>query len=195
MPLILDKDGKKFGKTEGNALWLDKEKTSPYELYQYLVNTDDSLVIDYLKKLTFLSKEEIESIEEEHQKMPEKRIAQQELAKQILTDLHGEKEYLHAKEVSECLFTGKVDTLTDKEIEAVFKGVPTFSYENKALIDLLVENHIASSKREAREFLAGNAISVNGKIVTDENFLLDSQRKYSIVRRGKKKYFVFEKLN
>ena len=195
MPLILDKDGKKFGKTEGNALWLDKEKTSPYELYQYLVNTDDSLVIDYLKKLTFLSKEEIESIEEEHQKMPEKRIAQQELAKQILTDLHGEKEYLHAKEVSECLFTGKVDTLTDKEIESVFKGVPTFSYENKALIDLLVENHIASSKREAREFLVGNAISVNGKIVTDENFLLDSQRKYSIVRRGKKKYFVFEKLN
>ena len=195
MPLILDKDGKKFGKTEGNALWLDKEKTSPYELYQYLVNTDDSLVIDYLKKLTFLSKEEIESIEEEHQKMPEKRIAQQELAKQIITDLHGEKEYLHAKEVSECLFTGKVDALTDKEIESVFKGVPTFSYENKALIDLLVENHIASSKREAREFLAGNAISVNGKIVTDENFLLDSQRKYSIVRRGKKKYFVFEKLN
>ena len=85
--------------------------------------------------------------------------------------------------------------MTDKEIEAVFKGVPTFSYENKALIDLLVENHIASSKREAREFLAGNAISVNGKIVTDVNFLLDSQRKYSIVRRGKKKYFVFEKLN
>ena len=195
MPLILDKDGKKFGKTEGNALWLDKEKTSPYELYQYLVNTDDSLVIDYLKKLTFLSKEEIESIEEEHQKMPEKRIAQQELAKQIITDLHGEKEYLHAKEVSECLFTGKVDALTDKEIESVFKGVPTFSYENKAIIDLLVANHIASSKREAREFLAGNAISVNGKIVTDENFLLDSQRKYSVVRRGKKKYFVFEKLN
>lgn len=193
MPLILDKDGKKFGKSEGNALWLDKNKTSSYELYQYLINTDDELVIDYLKKLTFLTKEEIEKIEKEHKENLEKRIAQQELAKQVITDLRGEEEYLHAKEVSECLFTGKISSLTDQEIETVFKDMPTFSYEEKPLIDLLVNNKIASSKREAREFLQNNAINVNGECVTDENFLLDNTRTYNIIRRGKKKYFVFKK--
>ena len=193
MPLILDKNGKKFGKSEGNALWLDKNKTSSYELYQYLINTDDELVIDYLKKLTFLTKEEIEKIEKEHKENLEKRIAQQELAKQMITDLHGKEEYLHAKEVSECLFTGKVSSLTDKEIETVFKGVPTFPYEEKKLIDLLVDNKIVSSKREAREFFQNNAISINGEFVTDENFLLDHSRTYNILRRGKKKYFVFKK--
>ena len=193
MPLILDKDGKKFGKSEGNALWLEKNKTSSYELYQYLINTDDKLVIDYLKKLTFLTKEEIEKIEKEHKENLEKRIAQQELAKQVITDLRGEEEYLHAKEVSECLFTGKISSLTDQEIETVFKDMPTFSYEEKPLIDLLVNNKIASSKREAREFLQNNAINVNGECVTDENFLLDNTRTYNIIRRGKKKYFVFKK--
>ncbi len=193
MPLILDKDGKKFGKSEGNALWLDKNKTSSYELYQYLINTDDELVIDYLKKLTFLTKEEIEKIEKKHKENLEKRIAQQELAKQVITDLRGEEEYLHAKEVSECLFTVKISSLTDQEIETVFKDMPTFSYEEKPLIDLLVNNKIASSKREAREFLQNNAINVNGECVTDENFLLDNTRTYNIIRRGKKKYFVFKK--
>ena len=193
MPLILDKDGKKFGKSEGNALWLDKNKTSSYELYQYLINTDDELVIDYLKKLTFLTKEEIEKNKKENKENLEKRIAQQELAKQVITDLRGEEEYLHAKEVSECLFTGKISSLTDQEIETVFKDMPTFSYEEKPLIDLLVNNKIASSKREAREFLQNNAINVNGECVTDENFLLDNTRTYNIIRRGKKKYFVFKK--
>ena len=192
MPLVLDSNGNKFGKTEGNALWLDKEKTSPYELYQYLINTDDSTVIDYLKKLTFLTKEEIESIAKEQEEHPETRIAQKELAKQIITDIHGENEYLHAKEVSECLFTGKVANLTDKEIATVFKGVPTFAYQNIPLIELLVENKITSSKREAREFLNANAITVNGEVIQDENYILED-KKYNIIRRGKKKYFLIEK--
>ena len=192
MPLVLDANGNKFGKTEGNALWLDKEKTSPYELYQYLINTDDSTVIDYLKKLTFLTKEEIERIQKEQEKYPETRVAQKELAKQIITDIHGESEYLHAKEVSECLFTGKVANLTDQEIATVFKGVPTFAYQNIPLIDLLVENKIASSKREAREFLSANAITVNGEVIQDENYILED-KKYNIIRRGKKKYFLIEK--
>ncbi|HIQ93562.1 TPA: tyrosine--tRNA ligase [Candidatus Ventrenecus stercoripullorum] len=192
MPLVLDSNGNKFGKTEGNALWLDKEKTSPYELYQYLINTDDSTVIDYLKKLTFLTKEEIESIAKEQEEHPETRIAQKELAKQIITDIHGESEYLHAKEVSESLFTGKVANLTDQEIATVFKGVPTFAYQNIPLIDLLVENKIASSKREAREFLSANAITVNGEVIQDENYILED-KKYNIIRRGKKKYFLIEK--
>jgi len=193
MPLIVDKNGKKFGKSEGNALWLDKNKTSSYELYQYLINTDDSLVIDYLKVFTFLTKEEIEAIALEHQEKPELRIAQKELAKQIITDLHGEIEYLHAKEVSEALFTGKVDLLTNEEIEMVFKGVPEISYEEKDLLNFLVDNKIASSKREAREFLQGNAISINGTTVNDENYLLTPTRKYNIIRRGKKKYYVIKK--
>ena len=192
MPLVLDANGNKFGKTEGNALWLDKEKTSPYELYQYLINTDDSTVIDYLKKLTFLTKEEIERIQKEQEKYPETRVAQKELAKQIITDIHGESEYLHAKEVSESLFTGKVANLTDQEIATVFKGVPTFAYQNIPLIDLLVENKIASSKREAREFLSANAITVNGEVIQDENYILED-KKYNIIRRGKKKYFLIEK--
>lgn len=192
MPLILDKNGKKFGKSEGNALWLDINKTSAYELYQYLVNTDDELVIDYLKVFTLLTKEEIESIAKEQKEHPESRIAQKELAKQIITDIHGESEYLHAKEVSECLFTGKVANLTDQEIATVFKGVPTFAYQSIPLIDLLVENKITSSKREAREFLNANAITINGEVIQDENYVLED-KKYNIIRRGKKKYFLIEK--
>ena len=171
MPLIVDKMGKKFGKSEGNALWLNKDKTSSYELYQYLVNTDDEMVISYLKVFTFLSKEEILEIEKEHLAHPELRLAQKTLAKEIITDLHGEEEYLHAKEVSECLFTGKVSDLTDKEIEMVFKGVPVLNYEKLPLIEFLVQEKVAASKREAREFLSGNAISVNGTLVNDENYL------------------------
>ena len=195
MPLIVDKMGKKFGKSEGNALWLNKDKTSSYELYQYLVNTDDEMVISYLKVFTFLSKEEILEIEKEHLAHPELRLAQKTLAKEIITDLHGEEEYLHAKEVSECLFTGKVSDLTDKEIEMVFKGVPVLTYEKLPLIEFLVQEKVATSKREAREFLTGNAISVNGTLVNDENYLLDEDRKYNVIRRGKKKYYLVSHKN
>ncbi len=195
MPLIVDKMGKKFGKSEGNALWLNKDKTSSYELYQYLVNTDDEMVVSYLKVFTFLSKEEILGIEKEHLAHPELRLAQKTLAKEIITDLHGEEEYLHAKEVSECLFTGKVSELTDKEIEMVFKGVPVLTYKKLPLMEFLVQEKVATSKREAREFLTGNAISVNGTLVNDENYLLDENRKYNIIRRGKKKYYLVSHKN
>ena len=119
-------------------------------------------------------------------------LQDKELAKQIITDIHGESEYLHAKEVSECLFTGKVANLTDKEIATVFKGVPTFADQNIPLIELLVENKSTSSKREAREFLKANAITVNGEVIQDENYILED-KKYNIIRRGKKKYFLIEK--
>ena len=193
MPLVLDANGNKFGKSEGNALWLDEEKTSSYELYQYLINSDDSKVEDYLKVFTFLSKEEIDEIMESHRACPEKRIAQKRLAQEFISDLHGEESFKHALEVSEALFSGQVASLSDKEIETVFKGVPTYKYENLPLIDILVNNKIASSKREAREFLSNHAISLNGEIVSDENALLDEKRKYNIIRRGKKKYYLIEK--
>ena len=192
MPLILDSNGKKFGKSEGNALWLDKNKTSSYELYQYLINTDDSKVEEYLKVFTFLSLDEIDAIMACHKKAPEQRSAQKELAKQIITDLRGEDEFLHAKEVSEALFTGNIKNLTDNEIKEVFKGVPTITYEDKDLIDILVSGGITSSKREAREFLSSGAILVNGLVVHEENYHLENKT-YNIIRRGKKKYYLVVK--
>ena len=192
MPLILDSNGKKFGKSEGNALWLDKNKTSSYELYQYLINTDDSKVEEYLKVFTFLSLDEIDAIMACHKKAPEQRSAQKELAKQIITDLRGEDEFLHAKEVSEALFTGNIKNLTDDEIKEVFKGVPTITYEDKDLIDILVSGGITSSKREAREFLSSGAILVNGLVVHEENYHLENKT-YNIIRRGKKKYYLVVK--
>jgi len=195
MPLVLDSNGVKFGKTEGNALWLDKNKTSSYELYQYLINTSDDIIIDYLKKLTFLSKEEIEEIEKIHFESPEKRFAQTKLAESVITFIHGEDEFKKALNISNCLFSGNINELTDEEIEDAFKDLPLNTLEDKPLIDLLVDNKIASSRREAREFISNNAITVNGEIVNDPMFVINNNRKYNIVRRGKKKYYVFKKID
>ena len=192
MPLILDASGKKFGKSEGNALWLDKNKTSSYELYQYLINTDDSKVLEYLKVFTFLSKEEIENIMLEHSKKPEERLAQKTLAHEIIRDLHGEDEYLEAYKLSNVLFSGDVKNLTSKEIEEVFKGVMTFTIENDLnVLDFLVNHGIVSSKREGREFLNSNSITINGNKVNSIS-AIDAviHDEYVIVRRGKKKYFL-----
>ena len=195
MPLVTDSTGKKFGKTEGNALWLDKNKTSSYELYQYLVNLEDSMIIDYLKKLTFLSKEEIEELEIKNNAHPELREAHKALAREIITDLHGKDEYDKAVKISEALFSGNIKGLTGEEIKEGFKGVPSFTIdENISLIDMLVNNGIATSKREAREFISAGSIIVNGDKATDENMLITKEVSidniYVIVRRGKKKYYV-----
>ena len=195
MPLVLDANGVKFGKTEGNALWLDKNKTSSYELFQCLINTDDACVIDYLKKLTFLSKEEIESIEEKQKEHPEERIAQYSLAREVITFLHGEEEYNKALKISNDLFSGNIKDLTLDEIKDGFKDVPSFDItENMTLIDLLVNNNIASSKREAREFISAGSISINGEKETEENRIIDSSYAIGgevvVIRRGKKKYYL-----
>lgn len=195
MPLVTDSNGVKFGKTEGNALWLDKNKTSSYELYQYLINLEDSMIIEYLKKLTFLSKEEIEEIEKRHNENPGLREAHKILAREVITDIHGKEEYEKALKLSQVLFSGDIKELTSKEIEEVFKGVPTYETEpGKTLIDILVESHAASSKREAREFINNGAISINGDVVKDENCLIDNSKaiddKYIAIRRGKKKYYL-----
>ncbi len=194
MPLVLDANGVKFGKTEGNALWLDKNKTSSYELYQYLINSDDTCVIDYLKKLTFLTKEEIENIELEHNKQPELRLAQRTLAKEVITFLHGEEEFDKAVKISEALFSGNINSLSIDEIEDAFKDVPNFEAAELNLIDLLVNNSIATSKREAREFISAGSITINGNKMLDENELIDKSKaignKYLIIRKGKKKYYM-----
>lgn len=193
MPLITDSTGKKFGKTEGNALWLDKNKTSSYEMYQYLINLEDCMIIDYLKKLTFLTKEEIEDLEQKNNEHPELREAHQALAREIITDLHGKEEYEKALKISKALFSGNIKDLTSEEIKDAFKNFETLELKEIPIIDLLIENKIASSKREAREFLNNNAISLNGEIINDENLVIKNDKEYNIIRRGKKKYYVFKK--
>ena len=195
MPLVLDSNGVKFGKTEGNALWLDKNKTSSYELYQYLINADDVCVIDYLKKLTFLSKEEIEDIEVKHKEQPELRLAQKALAKEVISFLHGEEEYDRALQISESLFSGDIKSFTSREIEEAFKGLTPFEINNDLnIIDFLVEAGVCSSKREAREFVSNSSITLNGEKVTDLEFVVSKDKcidsKYLVIRRGKKKYYI-----
>lgn len=192
MPLILDTNGNKIGKSEGNALWLDKEKTSPYELYQYIINFDDAKVLEYLKVFTFLSKEEIEKIYNEHIRKPEKRLAQKTLAYEIVKDIHSKEDALSAIHISEALFTGNIKELTENEIKVAFKGVPTFEVKEDTILNILVNNQITSSRREAREFLSNNALSVDGDIINDENYIINNTKKYHLIRRGKKKYYLIK---
>lgn len=192
MPLILDVNGNKFGKSEGNALWLDKEKTSPYEIYQYLINTDDSKVLEYLKVFTFLTKEQIEEIMEKHLEKPELRLAQKTLAYEVVKDIHSRTDADTAVKISESLFTGNIKDLSDEEIELAFKGVPTYTVNEDSIINILVNNKIASSRREAREFLSNNAITLNGDIINDENYQITKAREYHLIRRGKKKYYLIK---
>lgn len=195
MPLVTDSNGVKFGKTEGNALWLDKNKTSSYELYQYLINLEDSMIISYLKKLTFLSREEIEEIEKRHNEKPELREAHKILAREIITDLHGKEEYEKAIKISEALFKGNFETLTNEELKDAFKGNEVKEIElNKNIVDILIDLNVATSKRQAREFISNNSIEIKGQKVNnletiiDETFLVNGN--FLIVKRGKKNYYI-----
>ena len=197
MPLVLDKYGRKFGKSEGNALWLDRNKTTSYELYQYLINVDDELVIDYLKIFTFLSKEEIEALDEENKNHPEMRNAHKILAREIITDLHGKEAYEEAVEISESLFKGDIKKLNANEIETAFKGLTPYPItKEKNIVDLLTEANICKSKREAREFITNGSITLNGEKIENIDFLVNKnvaiEQKYVVIRRGKKKYYIIK---
>ena len=175
MPLILDKQGKKFGKSEGNALWLDKEKTSPYKIYQYLINSDDTKVEEYLKVFTFLSKEEIESIMEEQNKAPELRLAQKTLAFEVVKDLHGIEEAQIARQTSIDIFSGKMnDEMPTKKV----------SSSEINILDLLVSTNLSPSKSEARRLVIQGGIKVNNEKVNDPNALIKIDN--IIVSKGKK---------
>ena len=175
MPLILDKQGKKFGKSEGNALWLDKEKTSPYKIYQYLINSDDTKVEEYLKVFTFLSKEEIESIMEEQNKAPELRLAQKTLAFEVVKDLHGIEEAQIARQTSIDIFSGKMnDEMPTKKV----------SSSEINILDLLVSTNLSPSKSEARRLVIQGGIKVNNEKVSDPNALIKIDN--TIVSKGKK---------
>lgn len=197
MPLVLDEQGNKIGKSEGNAVWLDKEKTSPYFLYQYLLNTSDAIVIDHLKRLTLLSREEIEELEKSLKEEPHLRLAHKALAREVITDVHGKEEYEKVLKISEALFSGNIKELTSDELLDAFNNIPSCEVTgDKNIVDLLVETEICSSKREAREFVSNNSITVNGDKVSDLEAIIKSTDvivdNYTIIRKGKKKYFVIK---
>lgn len=195
MPLVTDKNGNKIGKTSGNAVWLDKNKFSSYEMYQYLLNTEDEMVIDYLKKMTLLSKEEIERIEEENNKAPHLRYAQKRLAEEIVKFLHGEEGLKSALKITDALFNGNIKDLTEEELKSAMSGVPISELtEDVNIVDMLVNTGILSSKREAREFITNGSIGINGEKINDLDMLVNREKalynKYIVVRRGKKKYYL-----
>ena len=195
MPLVVDKYGNKFGKSEGNALWLDEEKTTSYELYQYLINVDDEMVIQYLKIFTFLSVDEIKKLEKRNIEHPELREAHKALAREVITDLHGKSSYEEAVKISESLFSGDIRKFTGKEIEIAFKGINPFDITSDTnIVDALVIGGICSSKREAREFINNGSITLNGEKITNLEYVITREKcidkKYVIIRRGKKKYYI-----
>lgn len=177
MPLILDAQGKKFGKSEGNALWLDINKTPAYDIYQYLINSSDEKVEEYLKVYTFLNKEEIDSLMKKHNENPEKREAQKTLAFEFIKDLHGEEEARKAKEKSEALFSGDV---SDLEITASSLSV------GASLIDVMLDTGLAPSKSEARRLISQGGVSVDDEKILDPNYQIS--KKVVVIKKGKKTF-------
>ncbi|GMA71310.1 hypothetical protein GCM10025885_03590 [Tetragenococcus osmophilus] len=197
IPLITKADGKKFGKTEGNAIWLDANKTSPYEFYQFWLNTDDRDAVRFLKYFTFFSLDEIAKIEEEFNQAPETRVAQKALAKDVTTLVHGKEGYEQAKRISEALFSGSVKELNAQELDQAFAGVPAYEVDSDDplnLVEMLITAGIDSSKRQAREDINNGAIYLNGDRIQDTNYEIQEADKLdgktTVIRRGKKRYFI-----
>lgn len=193
MPLLTKSDGTKFGKTNGKAIWLDSNKTSAYEMYQFFINSEDTKVIDYLKFLTFLSKEEIEELDKKNQEAPHLREAHQALAREVITFIHGRDAYDEAVKISHALFSGDIKALTAKEIEMGFGDLPSINlHDNLTLVDALIEASLAKSKREAREFIQNGAVSLNGDKCQELEHILSTsdaiEGKFIVIRRGKKLY-------
>lgn len=195
VPLLLKADGTKFGKTAGGAVWLDAEKTTPYEFYQFWLNQDDRDVVKYLKYFTFLSREEIEDLAEKTEKAPEKREAQRTLAREVTAFVHGPKAVEEAEHISAALFTGAVSELNAEEIEQGFKGMPsvTIAPTQINLVEFLVDlTKIEPSRRQAREDINNGAIYVNGERQQDVAFEVNTdaafEGRFVIIRKGKKKY-------
>ncbi|CAH0417428.1 tyrosine--tRNA ligase [Periweissella fabaria] len=196
IPLMLKSDGTKFGKTAGGAVWLDAEKTSPYEFYQFWFNQEDADVIKYLKYFTFLSKEEIDALEVATQENPRAREAQRKLAQEVTRFVHSQAAVEEAERISAALFSGDVQDLTATEIAQGFANMPSFELTNevKNIVDFIVDAGVDASKRQAREDVTNGAIRINGQQITDVEAMIDPSvmydGKFVIVRRGKKKYFL-----
>ncbi|OED59082.1 tyrosine--tRNA ligase [Acholeplasma laidlawii] len=191
-PLLLKADGTKFGKSESGALWLDKELTSPYELYQYFLNSSDTDIEQFLKLLTLIEQDEIEAILETHREKPELRHAQKVLARAVVELVHGKEELETALQVTDALFSGEFDGLTKSAYKTLESVIDVVRFNGESLIELVVKSKLASSNREAREFISNGAISIQGEKITDSMYNVGETSKafdtYAIIRRGKKKY-------
>lgn len=193
IPLVTKADGTKFGKSEGGAIWLDPEKTTPYEFYQFWINTADADVVKFLKYFTFLAHDEIEQLAKSVEEEPHLRKAQKALAEEMTRLIHGEDALQQAIKISQALFSGDVKNLSANEIKQGFKDVPTYEAAGEEnLVDLLVAAKISPSKRQAREDISNGAVSVNGEKITDTAYVLQEadriEGQFTIIRRGKKKY-------
>lgn len=197
IPLMLKADGTKFGKTAGGAVWLDPEKTTPYEFYQFWLNQDDRDVVKYLKYFTFLSQDEIDDLAKKVETQPEKREAQRRLAEEVTEFVHGKAAVTEAENISKALFSGDVADLSVNEIEQGFKNMPSVNVtsDKRNIVEWLVDvTAIEPSRRQAREDVNNGAVRINGEKVTDVNAEIDPSThfdgKFVIVRRGKKHYFL-----
>lgn len=196
VPLLLTADGTKLGKSSGNSIWLDAEKTSPYEFYQFWFNQADADVIKFLKHFTFLNYEEIKEYEVEVAEQPHKRKAQKRLAEEVTRFVHGEEALKDAQRITEAFFTEDFTSLSAKQIEQSFKNMPQHQAatlpENLAV--WLVDTGIINSRRQSREFIENGAISINGEKIVDTGYTLQAEEaidgQYFIIRRGKKNYYL-----
>lgn len=196
VPLITKADGTKFGKSAGGAVWLDPEKTTPYEFYQFWINTDDRDVIKFLNYFTFINQEELDALQAEVDNNPGDRVAQRRLAEEMTREVHGQDALDQAQKISASLFSGDLKQLTAGDIEQGFKDVPTYEVEKNdiSLLDLLVQASISSSRRQAREDISNGAIYVNGErnqdlqhVITEDDRIEDQ---FTIIRRGRRNYFL-----
>lgn len=198
MPLITRADGTKFGKSEsGKSVWLDASKTSPYEMYQFFINTEDSKVIEYLKKLTFLSPSQIDELETSLKEHPEQRLAQKALAESIITFVHSKEDYEDAVKITEALFNNEIKKLNAKQIAEAFQDFDIKKVEiGEPLVDLLIRIGASQSKREAKEFITNGAITINDEKYTDVLTSINDDMfiyNYLIIKRGKKNYYIASK--
>ncbi len=201
LPLITNADGTKFGKTESGAVWLDVNRTSIYQFYQFWVRIDDRDVVRYLKYFTFLSRDEVEELASQHEAEPHARIAHKALAREVTTLVHGEEAVTEAIRASEILFGGELEGITEATFREVAGEVPTcelstdrFGGEGLWLPELLHEAGLAQSRGQARKDVKGGGVYVNGKRIDDEQHKLTASElmfeKYVLLRRGKRNYAV-----